>query len=109
MRADLAKGLRSGTLAQAFWLYRSGGMMKPAMELAVGLIAGLIRPKGGMPGIVLDAVSAAKRHDSAVYENLLRKISETGPDMRVNPSGHAFLDREIRAALAMPCGGRDLI
>src|SRR5450755_3779572 len=49
--AHLAEGRHEAPMAQAFYLYRSGGLIPQAMELAAGPIASLIQPQMPLPGL----------------------------------------------------------
>jgi len=99
LAARIAAQMGEAKLAPAFYLYRTAGLVDEAMKLAEGPVPSLIKPDAGLPGIVLDAVAAARSARPELHRELLRKIIAAAPDLKWSPATHTFLYEEARAAL----------
>lgn len=97
--AKLAAGITNPALAQAFHLYRAGGLVKNALALAAGPVMEAIKPNAPVQSIVLDAIQTARAHNAELHRKLMQKIAAAGPDVKMSPAIHAFLYRETKAAL----------
>jgi len=99
LAARLAAHMGQAKLAPAFYLYRTAGLTHEAMKLVEGPIPATLRPGAFVPGIVCDAIAAAKTTRPDLHKELLRKIIAAAPDLTWSPATHAFLYREAGAVL----------